>query len=127
MAVGSETLGLGEGVELVGDGAFEGGRGGDVDDLPASGAEEVMVVFGQVLDQLEAGELIIGGYPPDDRCSLQVNQVTVSGAAGEVGKALGDITDTDGVALVYEEVDDGPATGGVALVDGAKPPRHDGM
>jgi hypothetical protein len=85
VAVGSEAFRVGEGVELIGDGALEGSRGGDVDDLPAPGAEEVMVVLGQVLDQLEAGELIVGGYPTDNRSSLQVDQVAVGAASGQVG------------------------------------------
>ena len=106
--MGLEALGVGERADGAGDLLLEAGREGDVDDLAAADAQQVVVMLGEVLGQLEAGELIAGGDPPDEPGGLQVGQVPVGGAARQAGQALGDVTDADRVAGADEQVDDGP-------------------
>jgi hypothetical protein len=120
VTVGSETFGVGEGIELIGDGSLERRRGGDVDDLAAPGTEEMVVVLRQVLDQLEAGELVVGGHASHNRSSLKVNEVAVGRATRQVGELVGDIADADRVAHADEEIDNGSAAGRVTLVDASE-------
>ena len=78
------------------------------------------MVLGEVFGQLEAGELVVGGDPPDEPGGVQVGQVPVGGAAWQAGEALGDVTDAHRVAGADQQVDDGPPAAGVALVDPAQ-------
>jgi hypothetical protein len=109
VAVRLEPFGFGELVDGFGYGSFEGGGGGDVDDFAAVGAEEVVVVFGEVLGQLEPGELVMGGDAPNDSGDAKVDEVAVRRASRRVGEPAGDVADADGLARRDEEVDDGPA------------------
>jgi hypothetical protein len=115
-----EALGVGELADGLGDGLLEAGGEGDVDHLAAGDAQQVMMVLGEVLGELEAGELVVGGHAPDDAGRLQVGQVPVGGATGQLGKALGDVADADRVTGADQQVDDGPPPGGVALVHPAQ-------
>ena len=77
---------------------LEFGARGDVGDLAAAHAEEMVVVFGEVLGQLEAGELVAGRHPPHQPGAPEVDEVAVGGAAGQVGQAVGDVADAHRVA-----------------------------
>jgi hypothetical protein len=78
-----------------------------------------MVVLGEVLGELEPSELVAGCHSPDEPGRLQVDEVPVGRAAGELGKPPGDVTDADRVARAREQLDDGAPTGRVALIDAA--------
>src|SRR5580658_7117525 len=117
VAVGLEALGAGEAADGAGHLLLEARRRGDVDDLAASCAEQVVVVLGEILGELEPGELVAGGDPPDQASGLQVGQVPVGGAAGKPGQPLGDVADADRLAGGDQQLDDGAPPAGVALVD----------
>ena len=72
-----KPLGLGEAIELLGDGVFERHRGGDVAHLPAVGAKEMVVVFREVLGELEAVELVAGRDAPNEARRLQIGRTSV--------------------------------------------------
>jgi hypothetical protein len=59
--------------------------GRDVDDPAAGGAEQVVVVLGQFLDQLETGIVVTGGDVSDDCCGLEIGEVAIGGAARQAG------------------------------------------
>jgi hypothetical protein len=90
-----EALGVGEAADGAGYLPLEAVGRGDVCDLVAVGAEQVVVVLGQVLGELEPGVLVAGGDPPDQPGGLQIGQVPVGRAAGQAGQLLGDIADAD--------------------------------
>lgn len=127
MAVELEPLGIGELVELLGDGALEGRRRGDVAHLAAVGAQEVVVVLGEVFGQLEPGELVVGGDPSDHAGGLEVDQVAVGRAPRKVGESEGDVADVHRVAGTGQQADNGSAPLRVALVDAAKPVLDQGV
>ena len=77
-----ESFGRRELVDGPGDGSLEGVAGCDVDDSAAARAQEVVVVLGEVLGQLEAGELVVGRDASDHPGDLEVDEVAVGGAAG---------------------------------------------
>src|SRR5215472_15468042 len=116
VAVRLEALGVGELADRLGHLVLEGGREGDVGDLAAVDAQQMMVVLGQILGELEAGELIVGGDPPDQPGGLEVDQVPVGGAAGQVGQAFGDVADAHRVPRADQQLDDRAASRGVPLI-----------
>src|SRR5579875_3195075 len=94
VVVRREAVGTSQPGQVLLHGVLELRRGGYVDDPPAARAEQVVVVvLGQVLGQLEAGELVVGAHAPDNPGLLQVHQVTVGGAAGQLGRQRGDVAD----------------------------------
>ena len=119
MAVGSESLGVGEVIKLLGDGLLERRGWGDVGDLPAVRAKEMMVVFGQVLGELETRELVIGRNAPNDAGAPEVDEMAVRGASRHRRQQLGDIADAHRVARTQEQVDDRAPSACVSLVDPA--------
>jgi hypothetical protein len=86
MALGLKPLGGGQAVELLGDDALERRRRGDVAHLTAVGAQEVVVVLGQVFGQLEPSELVVSGHSADDPGRLEVEEVPVGGASRKIGE-----------------------------------------
>jgi len=54
------------------------------------------MVMGQILGELEAGELIAGGYSSHDASSFQIGEMAVGGAPRHVGNGPGDIGDAHG-------------------------------
>src|SRR5215469_9517016 len=81
VAVRFEALGIGELADGAGHLLLEAVRQGDVGDLPAADAQQVVVMLGEVLGQLETGELVTGRDPADQAGRMQVGQVPV-GRAG---------------------------------------------
>jgi hypothetical protein len=55
-----EALICGQFLHHLGDGPLKGRRRGYVDDSAAARAQKMMMVLGQVLGQLEPGELVTG-------------------------------------------------------------------
>src|SRR5580704_14971808 len=124
VAMGLEALGAGEVADGLGDAVLDAGGQGDVGDFPAADTDQVVVVSGQVLGELEPGELVIGGDAADQPGGFQVGQVPVSGAARQAWKPVGDIADADRMASADEQADDRPPPAGVALIDTAQPSLH---
>lgn len=115
----------------VADGArnllLEAGREGDVSDLPAVDAQQVMMMFGEILSQLEAGELVAGGDPPDHPGGLQIGQMAIRGAARQLGQPLGDLADAHRMTRTDQQLDDCPSAARVPLVDPPQPPFGDAV
>ncbi len=78
------------------------------------------MMLGQVLGQLEPGELVTRRDAAHEPGRVQVGQMPVGGAARQAGEALGDITDAHRVAGAHQQIDDGAPAAGVALVDQAQ-------
>ena len=81
----------------------------------------------EVLGQLEAGEVVVGGNAPHHPRRLKVRKVPIGGTSGEVGKPLRDIVDAHGVAGAHQHVDDGAPSVGIALIATAKSAFDNGM
>ena len=111
----------------VGHDPLERGRGSDVDDATADRAQQVVVVLGQILGQLEAGELVVGRDAPHDTGTLEVDKVPVGGAPRDLRKLRRDVGDAHRVAQRRQELHERPPAGGVALVDAAQPDLDDVM
>ena len=75
-----------------------------------------MVVFGQILGQLETGKLIVGDDPADEPGRLQVDEVAVGRASRQIGEALGNLGDTHRIARRTKQSDDGAPAGGITLI-----------
>src|SRR5205085_154269 len=60
-----------------GQGPLEAGGGGEVDEGAAGGAEDVVMVAGQVLGQLEAAEVVHAGQAASDSGLAQDREVAV--------------------------------------------------
>lgn len=55
------------------DGSFEGGGGSHVDDPSTAGAEQVVVMFGQIFCELESSELVARCDAPDHPGGLKID------------------------------------------------------
>jgi hypothetical protein len=84
------------------------------------GTEEMVVVFRKLLGKLIASELVVGGDAPDHACNLEIEEVSVRGAPGQIRSPISDIADADRVARADEQLDNRTPTGGVALVSAPK-------
>jgi hypothetical protein len=113
--------------ELATDHVLERRRRCHIQDLTAGRADQVVVVLGQMLIQLEAREFVAGGDTPHHAGTLQVDEMAVRGAAGESGEGGGDVGDADRMAGLDEEIHDGPAPARVALVDATEPTLDEPM
>ena len=81
----------------------------------------MMVVLGEVLGQLEPGELVLGRDPPHDPGTLEIDQMAVGRTPRNLRKPGRDIRDAHRVADRGEHVDDGPPPGRVAKIDPTEP------
>jgi hypothetical protein len=125
--MGLEARSVGKFADRLGGLLLKAGREGHVDDLAAIDAQQVVMVLGEVLGELEPGEFVTGRYPPYEPGRVQVGQVPVGRAARQAGQALGDVPDAYRVARAHEQVDDGPPAAGVALVGQPQPPLGDAV
>jgi hypothetical protein len=82
----------------------------------------VVVVLGDVLGQLEAGEPIAGGHPAHHPGPFQVGQVAVGRAAGQAWRQLFDGVDAYRTVGRSQHLDDLAPPGGVTLGTLAEPP-----
>jgi hypothetical protein len=105
----------GDRVETVFEVGFE--RFGDREVLDASAhlAHQMMVVFGEILGELVAGELVECDDPPDHAGALQHREVAVGRALREPRAGLEEFLDAQGALGGGEGGDDRPPTRGVAL------------
>src|SRR4051812_16204600 len=92
-------------LELVGD--------GEVFDVAASAADEVVVVLGEVLGQLVPSEVVPGDDATHDAGALEHGQVPVGRALREVAAVLEQLGDAEGAVRSFELVDQRPALRGV--------------
>ncbi len=79
-------------------------------------AHEVVVVLGQVLGQLEAGELVARDDAVHDAGALEDAEVAVGRALGQVTGGAEQLGEGDRPVGALERLDEGAAIGGVALV-----------
>jgi hypothetical protein len=92
----------------------------DVDHLAALDAYKVMVMLGQVLGELETGELVTTCDAPDDSRNLEIDEMPVCRAAGKRREAIRYVPDAHGTSRSHQQLDDRSPAGGVALVDAAQ-------
>jgi hypothetical protein len=79
-----------------------------------------MVVLCKVFGQLETCELVTCGNPPHETSDFEVDQVTVCRATGQLRELVGDVADAHRSTGGHQQVDDGTAPTGVALVHPAE-------
>ncbi len=79
----------------------------DVFDRPALDADEVVVVPGQILGQLVAGELVVGDDSTDGPGLFEHDQVPVHRALRQLGLRVEDLVDREGPGRRPERLDDG--------------------
>ena len=120
VTVGFEPFRLGKLLHGDHHASFEGRRWGDIGDLAAMRAQQVVVVLGELLRQLVAGELVIGRDPSDHPRYLQVEKVAIGRTAWQIGQSVGDVPDADRESDIDEKSDDGSSTGCVPLVGATK-------
>ncbi len=89
--------------------ALEPGRRVDVFDRPALDADEVVVVAGEILGQLVAGELVVGDDPTDGPGLFEHDQVPIHRALRQLGLRVEDLVDREGPGRRPERLDDGEA------------------
>jgi hypothetical protein len=70
----------------------------------------MVMVLGQVLGQLEPGELVTGSDASDQPDTLKIDQVPVGGASRYLGEFCGDVRDAHRMAVRYQQLDDGSST-----------------
>ena len=99
----------------------------EVGDVAAGRADEVVVVVGEVLGQLVAGELVGGHDAVDDAGPLEHGEVPVGGALGQARLALEELRDRQGLVDVDEQVHQRPALRRVALAVVPQPARRGGV
>ncbi len=87
----------------------------------------MMMVLGEILGKLEAGELVVGRDPADHARGLEIDQVSIRRTAREVGKPVRNVTNTHRMTDRHEQVDDGSATWGVTLIDASEACLDQGM
>jgi hypothetical protein len=114
-------------VDRLGDHALERRARSDIDDAATAGAEQMVMVLGEVLGQFEAGELIAGGNAADDPGTLEIDEMPVRRASRHAGELRGDVGDTDRMAIGRQELDDRPSARGVALIHAPEAELHQVM
>ena len=105
-------------------GRLEGRTRGHVDDFAAERTEQMVVVMREVLSQLKASELIVGGDSSYDPGALEIREVAVGGASRHVGNGARDVRDAERTAGRGEKFDDRLTTTRVALIDAAQVYLH---
>src|SRR5262245_3410995 len=91
VAHGGEPRLAREGVERVFEPALQAARQVKVLHAPAAGAQEMVMVPGELLRELVPGEAVLRGDPPDQPGGLQLGEVPVGGALGEVPTPSDDV------------------------------------
>ena len=107
---------------FAGDCRLDGSVRRDVDDQPAHGAGQVMVVLpAQRLAQLEAIVVARTGHPLQHADALEHDEVAIQRALRDAGAVvIEQIGHGDRAPGSGDEVEDGPALLGVALPDAAE-------
>ena len=115
-------------VELAGDlaqhaveVAFDLGVEGEVGHVAAGRTDEVVVMFGEVLGQLVAGEVVVGDDAMDDGGLFEHGEVPVGARLREVVGELEHLGDGQWTIGGVEDVDQGTAATRVALAELAEP------
>jgi hypothetical protein len=117
MSVSLKSLSFSQPVELSSDGAFERRRRLNIRHLAATGTEEVVMVLSEILGKLEASELIVGGNTPDDSGRLEIDEVAIRRASGQLGKAIRNVVDANRVPCADNHIDDRATSGRIALIN----------
>ena len=114
--MGDEGDPLGDPAERLVERRLEVGRKGEVLDLPAAGADPVMmVVLGELLGQLEAGEVRAGDEAVHDTGAFEDGDAPVGGALRQLPSPLEELGERQRATGLVEGFDDGTVVAGVAL------------
>jgi hypothetical protein len=104
------------------DGSLETDGGGKILDGAARGANQVVMVFRQILGQLVPGGASRCDQPPDHPGLLQHHQVPVHGALGEARARAKDVVDGQRLRRRANDLDELPSQWRVSL-----PPRPEAL
>ena len=108
------------------DGGFDVSGKREVLDGTAGRADEVVVVLGEVLGELVAGELAAADDAPHDAGFFEQGEVAVSGALRQALVGLQQLRQCQRTVGTGQGRDDGTPVAGVALI-GLAQPRHRGV
>jgi hypothetical protein len=103
-----------------GDGALEVRTRCHVDHPATEGAEQVMVVMGEIFGELKACELVVRGDASNHAGELKVREVAIRRTARHLRQRVSDIRDAHGMPEPREQGDHRPAASRVALIDAPK-------
>jgi hypothetical protein len=98
---------------------LEPGRRGHVLDHPTVGADQMVVMTGEVLGELEPRVLVVGDDPVHETGLLEHDEIAVHRALREVTARRQDLGNGQWPRRGREHLDDRLAVGGEALVDPA--------
>ena len=126
MALGEEAGRAGDLAGRGPDGLLQPGRCRDVLDRPAVGADQMVVVLGEVLGQLEAGEVTVGDDAVHETRLLEHDEVPVHRALREAAAAAGleELRDRHRAGRVRQRPHDRPPVRGDPLIHTSKARRH---
>ncbi len=111
----------------LGERPLQAGRGGDVDDLAARFADEVVVVAGQVLGQFEAAVVVATGHPAEGLGIDEGRDVAIGRTLGD-GRRSGEyLRDAQGPAGRREGLDQSSPRCRIALLHLGQPHRDFGV
>jgi hypothetical protein len=90
---GVKPQAMGQVLDCVGHHRLERFGRSDVEYPSTDRAEEMVMMFGQFLRELESGEIVTGGDSSDDPGALEVSEMSIGGAPRHTREALADIGD----------------------------------
>ena len=107
------------------DRALEPRRHREVTDRPARRADQVVVVLGEGLGELVAGEVLARDDPVDQAGLLEHREIAVRRAHGQAFAALQDLVDGERVTGGAQDLQQRTTSGSESLPKRSKPRRHD--
>lgn len=116
MVVDGEARAFGDAVGGAVEVGLEPDRDGEVGDVAATRADEMVVVLGEVFGELVARELVRGDDAVHDAGAFEDGEVPVDGALREARAPLEELGNGQRLLSLPENLDDGAATGRVALI-----------
>ena len=125
--LGGEAAAACDAVECLVDRGLEFGADGEVLDGAAVAADQVVVVLGEVLGELEAGPVVGGRDATNDLGALEHRQVAVGAALRDGAVELEDLGEGEGAFGRLEHVDEGTPACGEALPVVVEPGGDDHM
>jgi hypothetical protein len=106
---------------------LEARRHRDVADVAAAGADQVVVMLGEIFGQFVASELVARDDAMHNAGTLQDREVPVHRTLRKLGPPLEELRNAERLLGIPEDVDKGAAPRRVALVVGAKPLGRNGV
>jgi len=105
----------------LGDDPLERWRRCDINHPAAGDAEQMVMMFGQILCKLESSELVFGSDPSNYPGALEIDQVPVCRTPRNIRKLGCNVGDTHWMTDRREQLDDRSAPRGVAMISSPEP------